>query len=53
VIAMVRLGGAGRVSRIAMDDRIALLFTIKEGLAIRQQTFRNKEDALEAAGLSE
>jgi ketosteroid isomerase-like protein len=53
VIAMVRLGGAGRVSHIAMDDRIAFLFTIQEGLAIRQQTFRNKEDALEAAGLSE
>jgi ketosteroid isomerase-like protein len=53
VIALVRLGGVGRVSHIAMDDRIALLFTIKGGLAVRQQTFRNKDDALEAAGLSE
>jgi ketosteroid isomerase-like protein len=50
VIAVVHLGGAGRVSQIAMDDRIAFLFTIKDGLAIRQQSFRNKEDALEAVG---
>jgi ketosteroid isomerase-like protein len=53
VIAVVRLGGAGRVSQIALDDRIAFLCTIKDGLLTRQQTFRSKEDALEAAGLSE
>src|SRR5918998_4264599 len=53
VIAVVRFGGVGRLSHIAMDDRLAFLFTIKEGLVIRQQTFRNKGDALEAAGLSE
>jgi ketosteroid isomerase-like protein len=53
VIAVVHLGGAGRLSQIALDDRIAFLFTIKSGLLVRQQTFRNKEDALEAAGLRE
>jgi uncharacterized protein len=53
VIAVVHLGGAGRVSQIAVDDLIAFLFTIKDGLAIRQQSFRSKEDALEAAGLRE
>jgi ketosteroid isomerase-like protein len=53
VIAVVRVGGAGRVSEIALDDRIAFLFTIRDGLLIRQQTFRNRESALEAAGLSE
>ena len=51
VIAVVHLGGAGRVSQIALDDRIAFLFTIKDGRAIRQETFRSKEGALEAAGL--
>jgi|SRR5215211_4627926 len=53
VIAVVRIGGAGRVSQIATEDRIAFLFTIKDGLTIRQQTLRNKKDALEAAGLEE
>jgi hypothetical protein len=41
------------VSQIAVDDWIAFLFTIKDGLAIRQQSFRSKEDALEAVGLRE
>jgi ketosteroid isomerase-like protein len=53
VIAVTHLGGAGRVSKIALDDRIAFLFTIRDGLIVRQQTFRNKEEALEAVGLAE
>ena len=53
VIAVVRLGGAGRVSQIKLDNRMAFLITIKDGLTIRQQTFRTKEEALEAAGLEE
>jgi len=53
VIAAVRMGGAGRVSQIALGDLIAFVFTIKDGLVVRQQTVRNKEEALEAAGLSE
>jgi ketosteroid isomerase-like protein len=53
VIAVAHLGGAGRVSGIALGDLIAFLATIKDGLIVRQQTFRNKEDALEAAGLRE
>jgi ketosteroid isomerase-like protein len=51
VVAIVRLGGAGRVSEIALGDQIAFLLTMKEGLVVRQQTFRNKDEALEAAGL--
>ncbi len=53
VIALARIGGAGRVSQIALDDLIAFVFTIKDGLITRQQTLRNKEEALEAAGLAE
>jgi ketosteroid isomerase-like protein len=51
VIAVAQMGGAGRVSHIGLGDRIAFLATIKDGLIVRQQTFRNKEEALEAAGL--
>jgi hypothetical protein len=32
---------------------MALSFTIRNGLIVRQQSFRSKEDALEAAGLRE
>ena len=52
VIAVARMGGAGRVSQIALGDMLAFVFTIKDGLITRQQTFRNKNEALEA-GLSE
>jgi hypothetical protein len=34
-------------------DRFALLFTINNGRVVRQQSFRNREVALKAAGLSE
>ena len=55
VVAVVRVSGVGPASQIAAEDldRFALLFTIKNGRAVRQQTFRNREVALEAAGLSE
>jgi ketosteroid isomerase-like protein len=53
VIAVVQMGGAGRVSQIGLGDLLAFFFTIKNGLIVRQQTFRNKAEALEAAGLSE
>jgi ketosteroid isomerase-like protein len=52
VIAVTRLGGAGRVSKIELGDPIAFSFTFRDGLIIRQQTFRDKADALEAFGLS-
>ena len=53
VVAVAHLGGAGRVSQIALGDLIAFVATFKDGLIVRQETFRNKEEALEAAGLQE
>jgi ketosteroid isomerase-like protein len=53
VVAVAHLGGAGRVSEIALGDLIAFVATFKDGLIVRQETFRNKDEALEAAGLSE
>ena len=53
VIAVVHVGGAGATSGITLDDRIALVATLKGGLIVRQQTFRNKTEALEFAGLRE
>jgi ketosteroid isomerase-like protein len=52
VIAVVHLLGAGRVSQIELGDLIAFSATFSDGLCVRQQTFRNKAEALEAAGLS-
>jgi ketosteroid isomerase-like protein len=52
VVAVARLGGAGRVSQIALGDPIAFVATFKAGLIVRQETFRNRDEALEAAGIS-
>jgi hypothetical protein len=40
-------------SQIAMEDLFAFLFTIKNGRVVREHPFRNREEAVEAAGLSE
>ena len=53
VITVVQVGGAGSASQIALDDQIAFIHTFKNGLVLREQTFRNREEALAAAGLSE
>ena len=53
VITVVQVGGAGTASQIALNDQIAFIQTFKNGLVVREQTFRNREEALEAAGLSE
>jgi ketosteroid isomerase-like protein len=45
--------GTGPVSQIALDDRFAFVFTLRDGRIVREQAFRNREEALEAAGLSE
>ena len=53
VITVVEVGGAGPVSEIALADRIAFVHTFKDGLVVREQTFSNRADALEATGLRE
>jgi ketosteroid isomerase-like protein len=55
VVAVAQVNGVGLASQIAMEerDRFAFLFTIKNGRVVREQAFRNREEALQAAGLSE
>jgi ketosteroid isomerase-like protein len=50
VVAVAQTVGAGTVSEIAVDDRFAFVFTFKGGRCVREQAFRNKEEALEAVG---
>jgi ketosteroid isomerase-like protein len=54
VVAVAQVNGTGPASQIAMEDRdrFAFLFTIRDGRVIREQAFRNREEAIEAAGLS-
>ena len=53
VIAVLQTTGAGRISQIGLSNAIAISATFRDGLVIKQQTFKNKDDALRAAGLSE
>jgi ketosteroid isomerase-like protein len=55
VVAVAQVTGTGPTSQIAMEarDQFAFLFTIKNGRCVREQAFRNREEALEAAGLPE
>ena len=53
VVAVAQVTGTGPSSQIAMEDRdrFAFLFTIKNGRVVREQAFRNRDEALQAAGL--
>ena len=55
VVAVAQVNGVGPVSQIAMEDRdqFAFLFTIRNRRVVREQAFRSREEALEAAGLSQ
>jgi ketosteroid isomerase-like protein len=51
VVAVAQMVGAGSESRIALDDHFAFVFTFEGDRVVREQAFRNKEEAVEAAGL--
>jgi ketosteroid isomerase-like protein len=53
VVAVAQAVGAGQTSEISLDDAFAFVFTFKDGLVIREQAFRNKQEAVEAAGISD
>lgn len=53
VVAVAQTVGSGPASEIAVDDRFAFVFTFKGDRIVREQAFRNRDEALKAAGLSE
>jgi ketosteroid isomerase-like protein len=53
VIALLRSSGKGRGSGIEMERRTAMVWTVRERRATSLRFFRDRDDALDAAGLSE
>jgi ketosteroid isomerase-like protein len=59
VVGVVRaIDARGRLSGIsdrdfAADQQFAFVWTVRSGLVVRQEMFRNKSEALEAVGLRE
>jgi len=51
VVVTVRYSGRGRGSGIGYDDRLFDVYTLHDGLCVRKLEFRERSDALEAAGL--
>ena len=53
VIAVTRLSGRAKLSGVETDLTFAVLYTVRDGKVVRGREYWTKEQALEAAGLSE
>ena len=52
VFAAGRQTGRGRGSGVVVSEEIFSVWTLQDGLVVRQQTFRDREQALGAAGIA-
>ena len=53
VVVVVFQRGIGKASGAAVERRVGQVWTVRGGKAIRWQIFKDRTEALEAAGLSE
>jgi ketosteroid isomerase-like protein len=53
VLVMGRILGRGTASGVPINQPLAMLFTFRDDRAVRGRSFTSKQEALEAAGLSE
>lgn len=53
VLVTVHYSGRGRGSGIEFDDRLFDVYTLRDGKCVRKLEFRQRSEALEAAGLDD
>ena len=53
VLVVARWGGHGRGSDVEVDQRFASIYEIRDGMLASVRDYETREEALEAAGLSE
>jgi ketosteroid isomerase-like protein len=53
VVVVQRERGRGKGSGVQLERRWAVVYTLRMGKVVRFQTFTTREEAIEAAGLSE
>jgi ketosteroid isomerase-like protein len=53
VLVFIRVRGSGSTSGASFDIRVAHLWTLRKGKLVRGQGFGDRDEALEAAGVSE
>jgi ketosteroid isomerase-like protein len=51
VVVLFRLRGTARASGVSVDEHVTTLFRLRKGRLYRMVVFRNRDEALEAAGL--
>jgi ketosteroid isomerase-like protein len=51
IVVILSMTGRGRTSGVPVEERIAHLWTLRDGLAVELRAFTDPADALEAAGL--
>jgi ketosteroid isomerase-like protein len=51
IVVIIRMVGKGRTSGVPVEERIAHLWTIRDGLGVALQAYTSPVEALEAAGL--
>jgi ketosteroid isomerase-like protein len=51
IVVILRMTGRGRTSGVPVEERIAHLWTLRDGLAVELRAFTDPADALQAAGL--
>ena len=52
-VAVVRFGGRAKLSGVEVDLTFAALYTVRDGKVARGREYWTRDEALEAAGLSE
>ena len=52
VVVVVFQRGVGRASGIPVERRVGQVWTVRDGMAVRWQIFKDRAEALEAAGIS-
>jgi hypothetical protein len=53
VLVFLRVGGSGQASGAGFEIRIAHVWTLRDGLAVRGEGFGDRAEALKAAGIEE
>ena len=53
VVVMVHHSGRGRTSGIEVDQRYAMVWTVRDGRVMRMDLYPTRAEALEAVGLAE
>ena len=53
VVVVVFQRGVGRASGVPVERRVGQVWTVRDGMVLRWQIFKDRAEALEAAGLAE